>query len=437
MFLTLSISGATIICLVLSIVKYPYIKIKERKIQSFFLVTSMGAIILLLFNLIGVSEVTSVLFSNTPLNPLKILVLFISVSILSIALDEVGFFSYLANQALKLGKKNQTTLFVVLYAVISILTVFTSNDILILTFTPFICAFAKRANINPIPYLVAEFVSANTFSMMLSIGNPTNIYISSVYGISFFEYLKVMFVPTVFAGMSAFLLLFLIFRKELKKEIKVEEKETGIKDKFILTVSLIHLVLCTITLSVSGFIRVEMWLVCLGFAMSLMLILLVYGLINKDLNVLKSSLRRAPWDLVPFVVSMFIIILALDKYNILYNMGEKLNSLTTDSITTIATYGVLSTILSNILNNIPMTLIVSKILAALPDHLASFGVYASIIGSNLGAYLTPIGALAGIMFTNILSRENITYKTRDFIKYGLIIVPFVLLAALTGLFMVL
>jgi arsenical pump membrane protein len=210
MFLTLSISGATIICLVLSIVKYPYIKIKERKIQSFFLVTSMGAIILLLFNLIGVSEVTSVLFSNTPLNPLKILVLFISVSILSIALDEVGFFSYLANQALKLGKKNQTTLFVVLYAVISILTVFTSNDILILTFTPFICAFAKRANINPIPYLVAEFVSANTFSMMLSIGNPTNIYISSVYGISFFEYLKVMFVPTVFAGMSAFLLLFLL-----------------------------------------------------------------------------------------------------------------------------------------------------------------------------------------------------------------------------------
>ena len=169
-----------------------------------FLVALTGAAVLLTLGLIDGQEVAKVLFSNSPINPLKILVLFISVSILSIALDEVGFFSYLANQALKLGKKNQTTLFVVLYAVISILTVFTSNDILILTFTPFICAFAKRANINPIPYLVAEFVSANTFSMMLSIGNPTNIYISSVYGISFFEYLKVMFVPTILAGFVHF-----------------------------------------------------------------------------------------------------------------------------------------------------------------------------------------------------------------------------------------
>ena len=64
-------------------------------------------------------------------------------------------------------------------------------------------------------------------------------------------------------------------------------------------------------------------------------------------------------------------------------------------------------------------------------------MYASIIGSNLGAYLTPIGALAGIMFTNILSKENIEYKTRDFIKYGLVTVPFVLIAALFGLLLVL
>ncbi|HOA30926.1 MAG: hypothetical protein GX166_14340 [Clostridiaceae bacterium] len=437
MILTLTISATTIICLILSILKYPYIQLKRWKIQSFFLVALTGAAVLLTLGLIDGQEVAKVLFSNSPINPLKILVLFISVSILSIVLDEVGFFSYMANQALKLGKKNQTTLFVVLYAVISILTVFTSNDILILTFTPFICAFAKRANINPIPYLVAEFVSANTFSMMLSIGNPTNIYISSVYGISFFEYMKVMFVPTILAGFCAFLIVFLLFKKEFKKEIRVEAKEIMIKDKFVLVISLIHLILCTIILSISSFLGVEMWLVCLGFAMSLMLILLVYGLINKDLNVLKSSLRRAPWDLVPFVVSMFIIILALDKYKVLHATGEFLNRPTTSGLSTVLTYGLLSTLLSNVLNNIPMTLAVSKILAALPEKLTSFGVYASIIGSNLGAYLTPIGALAGIMFTNILSKENIEYKTRDFIKYGLVTVPFVLIAALFGLLLVL
>lgn len=58
---------------------------------------------------------------------------------------------------------------------VAILTIFTSNDIVILTFTPFICYFSKNAKINPIPYLVAEF-AATTYSMMLIIGNPTNIY---------------------------------------------------------------------------------------------------------------------------------------------------------------------------------------------------------------------------------------------------------------------
>ena len=436
MYFVLLISAATIVCLVLSIVKFPYIYFKERKIQTFFIVTSIGAILLLLFGFIDVREVTKVLLSNTSINPLKILVLFISVSILSIVLDEVGFFSYLANQALKLGKRNQTTLFVVLYVVISILTVFTSNDILILTFTPFICFFAKRANINPMPYLVSEFVSANTFSMMLSIGNPTNVYLSSVYGITFFEYFKVMVIPTVLSGVTAFFVLYYIFRKELIKEIVVEEKEVKIKDKFIFIVSLLHIVLCTITLAVSNFIRIEMWLVCLGFALSLITILFVYGVITCKLGVLAKSIRRAPWDLVPFVLSMFIVILALDKYDVLYNMGVGLNKVTKNTGSTIFTYGVLSTLLSNVLNNIPMSLTISKIIPALPSNLTYYGVYASIIGSNLGAYLTPIGALAGILFVNILSTNGITYKTTDFIKYGLLIVPFVLFVALASLYLV-
>lgn len=433
MIATIIISVITIICLILSIIKYPSITIKGRAVSTFYLATSLGAIVLIAARLIKISEISDVLLSNTSINPLKILVLFISMSLLSIALDEVGFFSYLANKTLKLGKKNQVTLFVVLYVVISILTVFTSNDILILTFTPFICFFAKRANINPMPYLIAEFVSANTFSMMLCIGNPTNMYLSSVYEIGFIEYFKVMALPTTLAGIAAFCVLLLAFRKELKKEIIVEEKDVQIENKFILIVSLIHLSACTITLTISNFIGVEMWLICLGFALSLLLILIVYGIITRKFSVLKNSLLRAPWNLVPFIISMFIIILALDKHGVLYSSGQMLNSISKGKTGTIFTYGVLSTLLSNVLNNIPMTLTISKIIAALPANLTSFGVYASIIGSNLGAYLSPIGALAGIMFINILSKSGIELKASTFIKYGVITVPVVLVVSLLGL----
>ena len=75
-----------------------------------------------------------------------------------------------------------------LRSLVSVLTVFTSNDIIVLTFTPFICHFAKSARIDPLPYLVSEFVAANTWSMALIIGNPTNIYLMSGTGISFLSY---------------------------------------------------------------------------------------------------------------------------------------------------------------------------------------------------------------------------------------------------------
>ena len=129
-------------------------------------------------------------------------------SILSLFLDELGFFRYLANVTLKNSKASQLKLFIYLYITVSVLTVFTSNDVIILSFTPFICYFSKRAKINPIPYLAAEFIAANTWSMALVVGNPTNIYLATAYGINFIDYVKIMIIPTILAGITAFVILF-------------------------------------------------------------------------------------------------------------------------------------------------------------------------------------------------------------------------------------
>lgn len=437
MILSIIISIITISALMISIVKFPNIRIKGFNLPTFWIITLIGALLLLLFNLISFRDVFNVLSTNNSINPLKILILFISMSLLSIILDEVGFFRYLANKTLKFGKKNQIKLFIIFYIVISILTIFTSNDIIILTFTPFICFFSKKAKINPIPYLVSEFVAANTFSMMLCIGNPTNIYLSSVYEIGFYEYLKVMFIPSLLSGICAFILLFILFKNDLKKEIEINEEKIELKDCFILIISLIHLILCTITLTISNFIGFEMWLICLGFASSIIIILFIYGFFTKKLHILIHSLLRAPWNLVPFILSMFIIILCLDKYKILINFGNGLNNfIGSSSIKTVLSYGIISTISCNIVNNIPMTLGISKMINALPLDIRKYGIFSSIIGSNLGAYLSPIGALAGILFMSILKDANVKYKATSFIKYGLIIVPCVLLVALISLYFV-
>ena len=186
MIATLLIIGLTIFTMIISILFFPRIRLgRNFYVDSYWVITTIGLIVLLVFGLGDINLVLSSLVKDSAINPIKILVLFVCMTILSIFLDELGFFRYLANVTLKKAGTNQFKLFLYLYIIVSVLTVFTSNDIIILSFTPFICYFAKNAKINPIPYLATEFVAANTWSMALVIGNPTNIYLASAFNIDF------------------------------------------------------------------------------------------------------------------------------------------------------------------------------------------------------------------------------------------------------------
>ena len=219
MIFTIIVFTLTCLSLILFVLFKPIISVKKIHFQSFWIIALLGALVLILFNKVPLSYLWDILTSNSSVNPLKILTLFISISFLSITLDELGFFNFIAVKSVNLVKNSQWKLFFIIYALVAVLTIFTSNDIVILTFTPFICYFAKKSKINPIPYLVMEFINANTYSMLLSIGNPTNIYLSLSFNISFFDYFLHMIIPTLFAGITSLLLIILLFKKELNKPI--------------------------------------------------------------------------------------------------------------------------------------------------------------------------------------------------------------------------
>lgn len=228
---TLIIFCITIIAMIVCVLFFPKFKFGKIAVDSYWLVALAGAVIMLSFRLAKVESVVNALFADSAINPLKILILFISMTMLSIFLDELGFFRFLASIALKKARTGQIKLFLYLYITVSILTVFTSNDVIILSFTPFICYFAKNAKISPIPYLAAEFVAANTWSMALVIGNPTNIYLATAYGLNFVDYVKISIFPTICAGIVAFVMLFLIYKAKLKSPILGEAEDVVIKDK--------------------------------------------------------------------------------------------------------------------------------------------------------------------------------------------------------------
>lgn len=424
------IAGLVCVALVLTVLTNPSLNIGKYHIRIFYWTAPvLGSIALLLFRLLPLPVMWEGLTSSGSINPLKILTLFISMTMLSIYLDEVGFFSYIAGISLKFAKTSQLRLFCVLFLLVSVLTVFTSNDIIILTFTPFICYFSKKAEIDPMPYLFGEFVAANTWSMMLIIGNPTNIYLATANGIGFGTYTAHMLLPTLFAGITAFLLLLMIFRKPLSQPISIKEEKPAIRDKGLVIIGLLHLVFCTILLILSSYIGLEMWYITLGFAVSLFLCVTIYKK-KKGVKerVLLHTIMRAPWELIPFVLSMFLLVLTLDRYQVTTIISDFFG---TDHL--VWKYGIASFLSANVMNNIPMSVAFSSIVSHLPEADRLPAAYASIIGSNIGAYFTPLGALAGIMWSGILNKMGIPFSFRKYISYGIRISIPVLIAALLGL----
>ena len=423
------ISILSILGMIVCVFACPVLKIKNFEIQTFWFAPTLGAIILLIFGLVDANVVFLSMIENSSVNPLEILILFISMVFLSVVLDEVGFFKYLATLAVKKAKNSQFAMFIILFFMVSILTIFTSNDIIVITFTPFIIFFCKNTKISPIPYLIAEFVAANTWSMLLIIGNPTNIYLATSFNIDFFTYIKYMFLPTIFAGITSLLIMLLIFKNKLKQKLDSNISSDHILDKNIFIISLILLIICIILLAISSFINLSMWIISLTSAGILLIFLTIYCIFNKDKRyILKESIIRLPFNLIPLLLSMFVIVLTLHQYDITTYIFNLLNT-----SQPILTFGLSSFVFANLTNNIPMSILYVDIIKNF-TNISPQAIYSSIISSNIAAYFTPIGALAGIMWMSILRKNDVEFSFLKFSIYGSIIAIPTLLVSLGGLY---
>lgn len=425
----IGVSAVTVAVMILGILRFPKIRLGRSEVSSYWVIVLLGALTLVALGQISPKQIGGALLADSAINPFKILILFLSMTILSIYLDEQGFFRYLADQTLRKAHASQTRLFVYLYLIVSVLTVFTSNDVIILSFTPFICYFSKNARIDPIPYLATEFVAANTWSMALIIGNPTNIYIGTAYGIGFVEYCRAMLLPTLLAGCVSFCTLYLLFRKSLREPVSGTPENVVIKDHLNFTVGLIHLAVCTVFLAVSSYIGLEMWAVSGIAVLCLFAVTLAVSMVRRSRPVaLAACLRRAPWQLVPFLLSMFVITMALADKGVTSAIG---NALGTDGV--LLKYGIASFLGANVINNIPMSVLFCGIMEQAGTAALTKAVYATIVGSNVGAFLTPIGALAGIMWSSILNDHGLKFGYMNFLKIGVVAAIPALLAAIAGL----
>lgn len=433
--ISLLIAAITALLMIISVLFKPYLSFGKVKVGLYVIICFIGAAAELIFGGLSFSETIKGIAANSAVNPLKILALFLSMTLISVYLGDSGFFHLVAEKTFSLSKGKNLRLFIILYAVVSILTVFTSNDIVILTFTPIICIFCKKANVSPIPFLIGEFVAANTWSMALIVGNPTNVYLAQSANVSFTEYFKVMLLPALAAGLSAFAVLMLVFGKTLTKKCATGLEPVApdrVRVNFpSMVAALTALIGVIVALALSDVIGIEMWIITVIFAAALVVFNIIYGAARGEglLRAL-SGIKKTPWELVPFILSMFIIVLSLEKSGVTEKIAAALvKGDNADGVS----FGFLAAGLSNLLNNIPTSVITEKIIAGK----SLYATYGAVIGTNIGAFITPVGALAGIMWNKILSGYDIKLPFWKFFLYGVLVAIPALTAAAFSLFLTL
>ena len=179
-------------------------------------------------------------------------------------------------------------------------------------------------------------------------------------------------------------------------------------------------------MAVGSYFDIEMWIVSFSSAVLLFILVLIASAVQKHKPTeLGGCLRRAPWQLIPFVLSMFVIVSALDDSGATALLGKLLGEKNV-----VFSYGLSSALAANMINNIPMSVLYVPVLGTLPVSIATPAAFGAIVGSNIGAVITPVGALAGIMWMSLLKRYDVSFSFGKFMRYGAVTAIPTILAAL-------
>lgn len=446
-----------------------YSAVKPFKIYKirFNIVTAplFSLFILITTGIINIELTKSGILGIEGLRPWEIIIIFFSAAYVSISVDLSGILDFFAFRLVRRADGNGIKLFIFTYIFASILTIFTSNDIVILTLTPIIFYLSKHADIDVKPLLFAEFFAANTMSMLLYIGNPTNIIIANAINLQFAEFSKIMLLPSLTAVILNGLLIFTIFRKKILKKFELRESSTSeLRSVYDAVISSSLLLLMLLFLILSEKLSLKIWQITLGFAAVFIAEDILIGIFhiakNPSLYVTEISsdmkkiyalygfasnrydffviMKRIPWKILPFITSIFIMTAGLSHYKAIDITSEFLSSLSSSLHSAIFINGSIALILTNIINNQPASIIYAGILInplfSQSTEITKASAFAVITASNLGANLTLIGALAGIMWEKILYTKGLVISYKDFLVKGLIITPIVFYAALFVLY---
>jgi arsenical pump membrane protein len=348
----------------------------------------------------------------------------IGMMMLSELANENGVFDWLSSVAVRNARGSCGRLFLLVYGIGTVVTIFMSNDATAVVLTPAILTAVRKAKVEPLPYLFACALIANAASFVLPISNPANLVVFHTGMPPLNQWLVYFGVPSVLSIVATFAVVRLIFRNELGGCIEQEvaaEKLKG-EGKLVLGgIAVMVLVLLTASLLKKD----------LGLPTCLAAIAVTAVVSIKSRSNPVPLLRHISWSTLLLVAGLFIMVNAVESIGALKITQGWLHwvqNLAPGAVALVAGFAV--GIGNNIINNLPLGLIAGGTLEA--AHAKGLIVHAVMIGVDLGPNLSVTGSLATILWLIALRKEKLDVSFWRFLKVGAIAMPVGLVLALGG-----
>ncbi len=385
---------------------------------------AIAAVILGVVSLGDVWTVTSIVWDAT--------LAFIGIILLSMVLDEIGFFEWAALKMVRLSGGNGNLMFIYMMILGALVAALFANDGAALILTPIILAKMKHLKMNPVAmfaFLMAGGFIGDSASNPLVISNLTNIVTAGYFHIGFWEYAQTMFLPNLLSILASIAVLWLFFRKDIPERIDIENlasPESAIKNITMFKLSWWFLALLMVGYFIGDAYHLPVSVFALGGAL-VFLAIATYFKATKPIMTIKA----APWQVVWFSIGLYVVVYGLKNGGLTtYLAGLIIELQGMGNVYAVIGTGFLSAILSSVMNNMPTIMIMDIAIAEAGNNALA---YANIIGCNLGPKMTPIGSLATLLWLHVLAQKGVKIGWGEYMKVGLVITPPVLLVALIGL----
>jgi Na+/H+ antiporter NhaD/arsenite permease-like protein len=387
-----------------------YIMIASEKFPRHW-VALLGGGLLIVFGVLSPYEA----FSYINWETLGLLAgMFLLVSIL----QEAGFFTWLAMQALKKVNYHPVALFVILIVFAAVMAMFMDSITVMLFLSALTLQLCGLLKLDPVPLVIAEVCAANTGGAATLVGDPPNVILGTTLGFNFADFATHTGPVSAIAALLLLGMFYLTNRKSLMNahSLLTDETITGIE---ALHNEPLHAHLTRVGLI--GFLSAVILLVIhhplgqwTGFyinaAMAAMIPAGLALLAMKNVD-RKRTVLKVDGESILFFAGLFVLIGGLEKIDLFKFFAESLAGLAVNNQSGLVMalhWG--PGLISGIVDNVPLALAMSyvlKDLAAIPGMPAlGLMVWSLALGIDIGGNLTPIGASANVVAYAFMERNH-------------------------------